>query len=189
MTLSTTTVGRKNVAAISVTDTANIINSLASKSCPSFLSVEPETSSRKTDVNVPFPNTQELSDSLVFKPMQDLQLLHRYKVKQIPLHMCASKSGLFLNRRIYQVEKVLYPLSKQWTGDTSNAQVSSRMEGRLCCLTYGSANMCTRKQALSVQNIRLIVSIPWRTHFPRPYKIGLAAYETYNTDPACNSKL
>lgn len=92
-----TTVGRQNVAAMAVTDTANIINSLTSKSCPSFPSVELETRSRRKDVNAPFPNTQELSDFLVFKPMQDLQLLHRYKVKQLPLYMCASESGRFLN--------------------------------------------------------------------------------------------
>lgn len=59
-----------DVAAMAVTDTANLINSLTSKSCPSFLSVEPETSSRRKDVNMPFPNPQGLSDFLVFKPMQ-----------------------------------------------------------------------------------------------------------------------
>jgi len=63
------------VAAMTATSTANIINSLTSKTCPSFLFAEPAPK----DVNVSFPNTQQLS-RLVFKPLQNL---HRFEVKQI----------------------------------------------------------------------------------------------------------
>lgn len=57
------TAGKQNMPTASVTDTTNIMNSLTSNSCPSFLSAKPET---KEDVNVPFPNTLELSEFLGF---------------------------------------------------------------------------------------------------------------------------
>lgn len=78
---------------------------------------------------------------------------------QIPIvHLC------FPEWTVPELEDV----ASRRSADTASAQVMSWMEGRLGFLTYGSANVCTRKQALSAQNIRLIVSVPWGTHFPRP---------------------
>lgn len=85
-----------------------------------------------------------------FKPVQGLQLLHRSL-----WYICAFQSGQFLNWRM-----------QQWAA--GSAQVGSWMEGHLDFPTYGSANVCSREQALSAQNTRLIVSVPWGTHFPRP---------------------
>lgn len=102
--------------------------------------------------------------------------------------MCFCEQA-FLELRDMSSTEGPQPLIQARAADTSKGKVIRWMGGCFCCLTYGSANTSTRKQALSVPNIRLIVSIPRRTHFPRPYKIGLADYERYNTDPACNSKL
>lgn len=76
------------------------MNSLTSNSCPSFLSAEPETRHRRKDVNVPFPNTLELSEFLIF-----LNLCRACS-------SCTDPCGTFVLSRV----------DNSWTGGCSSGQ-------------------------------------------------------------------
>lgn len=131
------------MAATAGTDAANTFNFLTPKSCPSVLSVKPETSSRRKDVHVPFPNTQELSVFLIFELWRTCNFCKDRM--QSKYHVCCGK-WVFLEL------KGTWSCTPKVSGgraDTAKPQVIRWTEGHLGCLTYGSVNVYQKTGAIS----------------------------------------